>query len=132
MSEHEWVEAYIRKADESLAGAQSEYESGRFNNCANRAYYAAFQTAISALLADGIRRGDGKWPHTFVQSEFVGRLVNRRHRYPRRLRGTLADLQILRHHPDYEAVTITRTDASRALRLCREFIEAVRLGSERQ
>lgn len=44
MSENERVDAYMRKATESLAGAQSEYDNGRFNNSANRAYYAAFQT----------------------------------------------------------------------------------------
>ena len=132
MSENVSIDAYMRKADESLAGAQSEYDNGRFNNSANRAYYAVFQAAISALLADGIRRSDGKWPHTFVQSEFVGKLVNRRHRYSTQLRDTLADPQLLRHHADYRDVTITRSDASRALRLSREFVAAVRLGSGRQ
>jgi hypothetical protein len=28
MSEMEWIDAYMRKVDESLAGAQSEYDIG--------------------------------------------------------------------------------------------------------
>ena len=43
------AELYLRKALESLAGAESECANRRFSNCANRAYYAAFQAAISAL-----------------------------------------------------------------------------------
>jgi hypothetical protein len=71
-------------------------------------------------------------PRANMTSEFVGNLVNRRHRYPARLRDTLAELQLLRHHADYRDITITRTDARRALGLCRELVEAVQLGSERQ
>lgn len=132
MSEGDWIEAYIRKAAESLAGAQSEYDNGRFNNSANRAYYAAFQAAISALIRDGIWRNDGNWPHAFVQSEFIGRPINRRHRYPTELRGTLADLQRYRHRADCRHTSITRSDASTAVRRSSAFVAAVRAGSERQ
>jgi uncharacterized protein (UPF0332 family) len=132
MSENRDPEAYLNKAMESLDGAQSEFDNERFNNSANRAYYAAFQAAIGALLRDGIWRGDGKWPHTFVQSEFVGKLINRRRRYPSRLRQTLFDLQELRHRADYGGSRIHRAEANLALRRCREFVETVRLESERQ
>ena len=33
---------YLEKAAESLAGAESEYVNGRYNNCSNRCYYACF------------------------------------------------------------------------------------------
>ena len=55
MSDQLVAEVYWRKAVESLAGAQSECASARYSNCANRAYYAAFQAAISTLLQNGIR-----------------------------------------------------------------------------
>lgn len=132
MSDNRDPDAYLRKANESLDGTQSEYEVERFNNCMNRAYYAAFQAAISALLREGIWRNDRKWPHTFVQSEFAGKLINRRRRYPSRLRDTLADLQLLRHQADYDGATITRAEAREGVRRSRELIEAVGLGSERQ
>jgi uncharacterized protein (UPF0332 family) len=115
---------------DSLAGTQSEFDSERFNNSANRAYYAAFQAAISAMLRHGIRRADGKWPHTFVQSEFNGKLIKRQRRYPSRLRETLAKLQLLRHRADYQGATISRSDARLALRLSGELLDAVEHGGE--
>lgn len=132
MSENQEAEAYLKKAGESLAGAQSEFANGRFNNAANRAYYAAFQAAIAALLRESIRASDEHWAHTFVQSEFAGKLINRRHRYPSDLRNVLSDLLRLRHDADYRGATIHRADASQAVRRSREFVDAVRLGRERR
>ena len=47
----ESVESFLVKAEESLAGAESEYVNGRYNNCANRCYYACFQAAIASSTA---------------------------------------------------------------------------------
>lgn len=132
MSDDRNADLYWHKAIESLAGAESELVQERFNNAANRAYYAAFQAAIAALLRNGIRGKDETWPHRFVQAEFVGKLVNRRHRYPARLRDTLAELQRLRHRADYGGTSITRADANLVVRRCLEFVETIRLESERQ
>ncbi len=38
---------FMEKAQESLAGAESEAANGRHNNCANRCYYAT--TRVSRL-----------------------------------------------------------------------------------
>jgi hypothetical protein len=46
---------FLVKAREALAGAESEYANGRFNNCANRAYYACFLAALHALAQVGIQ-----------------------------------------------------------------------------
>lgn len=43
--------AFLDRARESLAGAESEYVNDRYNNSANRSYYAVFQAATYALLA---------------------------------------------------------------------------------
>lgn len=48
------ADAYLQKAVESLLGAESECANQRFSNCANRAYYAAFQAAISALIRESV------------------------------------------------------------------------------
>ena len=132
MSENRDADEYMTKARESLAGAESEFENERFNNGVNRAYFAAFQAAISALLRDGIRRGDDTWPHKYVQSEFSGRLINRRRRDPPRFRATLAELQRLRHRADYRGATIAWPDARNALLFSNEFVDAVRAGGESQ
>ncbi len=49
MAEPEITEIYLLKAEESLAGAESEFINGRYNNTAGRCYYACFQAAIAAL-----------------------------------------------------------------------------------
>ena len=55
---------YQAKAEESLAGAEVEFASGRYNNSANRAYYACFQAAVAALIRAGVRpTGGGEWSH---------------------------------------------------------------------
>ena len=45
---------YLSKAEESLAGAVSEFANSRYNNCANRCYYGCFQAAVSALYSAGL------------------------------------------------------------------------------
>jgi uncharacterized protein (UPF0332 family) len=130
MSDDQNAELYWLKAIESLKGAESELSNGRYNNATNRAYYAVFQAAISALLNDGVRPRDGRWAHTFVQAEFVGRLINRRRRFPPALRDTLSLLQRFRHNADYRGATIDRAEARTAVRRSREFLNAVRPGVE--
>jgi uncharacterized protein (UPF0332 family) len=84
-------QVFLAKAQESLAGAESEFTNGRYNNCANRCYYACFQAAVAALSRAGIRpSGQGaEWGHAFVQARFAGELINRRKVYPSSLRGFL-------------------------------------------
>src|SRR5688500_17071878 len=46
-------DAFLARAKESLAGAESEFGNERYNNVANRAYFACFHAAVAALaLAD--------------------------------------------------------------------------------
>src|SRR5499433_673528 len=100
------ITIYLAKADESLRTAESEFANGRYNSCANRCYYACFQAAIAALLAEGIR-ARGQWSHEFVQGQFVGVLINQRHLYEAGLRRLLADNQSLRDKADYRAELVT-------------------------
>jgi hypothetical protein len=80
-------------------------------------------------LRNGIQpRRQGQWPHEFVQAEFAGKLINRRRRYPPELRSTLPSLQALRNRADYELEEIKPSDAARALRQGREFVDSVRSG----
>jgi uncharacterized protein (UPF0332 family) len=119
------ITIYLTKADESLRTAESEFANGRYNSCANRCYYACFQAAIAALLAEGIR-ARGQWSHEFVQGQFVGVLINQRHLYETQLRRVLADNQQVREKADYRPELVNATQASRALRRTRTFVAAVR------
>ncbi len=116
---------YLLKAERSLLGAESEYAAGRYENVANRCYYACFQAAIAGLRRHGIRPSVDQWGHDFVQSRFVGQLVNRRHRYPAALRTMLTDLRVLRQRADYETDPISQVEAARGLRKARLVVAAV-------
>jgi uncharacterized protein (UPF0332 family) len=119
------ITIYLAKAVESLQTAESEFANGRYNSCANRCYYACFQAAIGALLAEGIR-ARGQWSHEFVQGQFVGVFINQRHLYETQLRRVLSDNQTVRDKADYRPELVTATQATRALRRTRMFVAAVR------
>ena len=118
---------FLFKAEESLAGAASELVNGRYNNCANRCYYACFQAAIAALMHHDIRPQGDEWSHAFVQSRFVGQLINRRKRYPVALRETLSRTLVLRERADYRLASISYEQATRALGQTRVFVEAIQV-----
>jgi uncharacterized protein (UPF0332 family) len=131
MSDKQNAEAYLRKAHDSLAGAESECANRRFSNCANRAYYAAFQAAISALVRAGVRpRSSEQWPHGYVQAEFVGKLINRNRRYPSTLRSILSELSDVRSDADYRPDDVSEVEAKRGLRKSRDFLRAIDSGGE--
>jgi uncharacterized protein (UPF0332 family) len=102
---------FLEKAQASLAGAESEAANARYDNCANRAYYACFQAAVAALLRAGIRSPNpqGHWSHLFVHGQFVGQLVNRRKLYPSGLRDTLQHTYQLRQAADYTDDLVRQT-----------------------
>lgn len=118
---------FLSKAEESLAGAESELDNGRYNNCANRCYYACFQAAVHALVTAGIRPpgSSGQWSHAFVPAQFDGQLVNRRKLYPTELRNVLARGYLLRQTADYRSDLVTLTEATRALRRARTFVATI-------
>lgn len=130
MAGRQAIRDYLAKAVESLEGAECELANRRFNNCANRSYYACFQAAIAALLVADIqaRSPSGHWRHEQIQAQFIGQLINRRRRYPPTLRRALGENMLLRQTADYETDTISEVQASRAVRRSREFVEAVREG----
>ncbi|MGH2458722.1 MAG: HEPN domain-containing protein [Chloroflexota bacterium] len=134
MLESERMSIFLVKAAESLAGAESEFVNGRYDNCANRCYYACFQAAIAALLqASIVPTGDRAWGHPFVQAQFAGALVNRRKLYPSAMRDTLPQNLMLRQRADYEEQRVSATQAQRSVQRTREFVGAILTkGSERE
>ncbi len=119
---------FLRKATESLAGAQLEFDNGWYNNCANRCYYACFQAAVAALQRAGIRPRGDEWSHEFVPAQFDGQLIYRRKRYPTELRGVLGRTYTLRQTADYDEDPVSRTEADRALRRTRTFVTTIQTG----
>ncbi len=119
--------AYLHKAIESLAGAESEFANRRYNNCANRCYYAMFQAAVAALIAAGIRPVNVReqWGHDFVQAQFSGMLIGRRKLYPSDLSPLLSDVSRRRMTADYEIVATSQTVAERTLQKAKAFVSTV-------
>jgi uncharacterized protein (UPF0332 family) len=118
---------FLDKARESVAGARAEYDAGRYNNAANRSYYAVFQAAIHALQLEGVRLpGSGSnWGHAFVDSQFSGLLINRRHLYETGLRNVISDNRSLREDADYKVDGVNPLRAARAVQRAERFVAAV-------
>lgn len=101
------AQAWLSKAEEALAGAGAEATERRYDNAANRLYFACFQAAIAALVHAGVRPERSEWKHSDVQAEFNGILVKRRHLYPSDFRGLLNELGGLREKADYESQRVS-------------------------
>lgn len=120
-------EVLLEKAQECLAGAVSELAAGRYNNAANRAYYACFQAAVAALDIQSVRPQSGRnqWGHDFVQAQFAGLPIRRRRLYPPELRDTLSKAYSLRQQGDYQSVHVTHIQATRIVSRARSFVNQV-------
>ena len=119
---------YLAKAEENLRGEEREFAQGRYNNAANRRYYACFQAAVGALHHAGMapRGGRSDWGHAYVQAEFVGRVIHRRRLYPSPLRQVLARNLTLRHTADDALDLVTQTQAAWVLQRTQDFLAAIR------
>jgi uncharacterized protein (UPF0332 family) len=118
---------FLDKARESVTGARAEYEASRYNNAANRSYYAVFQAAIHALQMEGVTLpgGGDAWGHPFVDSHFVGHLINRRHLYESNLRNVIPENRKLRHDADYNPESVNPIRAFRAIQRAERLVAAV-------
>jgi uncharacterized protein (UPF0332 family) len=118
---------YLAKAQEKLAGAESELQYGRTNSCARSAYYACFHAAIAALLHAGLTAPESArgWGHDWVHTSFVGQLIQRRKVYAASLRRSLPDLLVLRHTGDYRETSVSQREAQQAVRRAQAFVQAV-------
>jgi len=114
---------FLEKARENLSAAETCFEKGLYNACANRAYFAAFQAAVSALASQGIKRD--RIDHKWVQAEFSGRLIKKRKIYPGRVKSHLADMQTVRNEADYEIQKVTGKVARKQLAGAREILTLV-------
>jgi uncharacterized protein (UPF0332 family) len=113
---------YLSKAKEALAGAESERQDDTTTQ-PGRAYYAAFQAAISALIRVDLRQTT--WTHERVQALFAGQLINRRKLYPTELRSVLPELLAIRVTADYKPNAVSRAVARQTVRRAHRFLDAV-------
>jgi uncharacterized protein (UPF0332 family) len=124
----ETEDVYLSKAEESLAGAVSEFANRRFNNCANRCYYGCFQAAVSALRDAGLAPSGERatWSHEQIQATFSRELIRRRKLIGSEFRDVLPRLYLVREAADYKEDLVSEIQAARALQRARGFLQAVR------
>ena len=119
------ADAFLAKAEESLASAEDDFAKGRFNSCARNAYYAAFQVAVAALLHAGIQ-APHSWGHGYVAGRFSAILMRQRRIYPPRFRRLLPDALELRTNADYSDRATSTRKARDTLSSSREVVTLVR------
>ena len=118
------AERYLRKARESLASAEADVAAGRYNSAANRAYYAAFQATVAALIHNSIHPAKG-WQHKFVSSQLSGKLIKRRKLLPSVLPASFDYLFRIRVLGDYEPDEESKKDAIGCAKAAARFVEEV-------
>jgi uncharacterized protein (UPF0332 family) len=117
------IQTFLEKAVENLDIAQVAFDNGAYNAVANRAYYAAFQSAIAALAREGITHEDN--PHSWVQAQFSGILIQRRKLFSSLLKSHLLDMQRMRDDADYSTQMISKSKARTQLRQATEFVSSI-------
>jgi uncharacterized protein (UPF0332 family) len=92
----------------------------------SRAYFAAFQAAIAALLAltDYHRRGQ-YWDHGEVAAEFTRRLIRQRKVFASDLASILDDVKTRRHQADYSTFAMSDKIAQRVLDRAKRLVARV-------
>ncbi len=116
----EITEHFFHKAKENLNASQLLFDSGLYNACANRAYYASLQAALASLEANGIKRD--RIDHGIVQADFAQWLIKRKKVYPNKFKSYLSDMQAVRDQADYSVKNVSRKLASVQLFQASEFI----------
>jgi uncharacterized protein len=112
-----------RNAHEFLQAAQRCLREGWYNSAVNRAYYAMFQAARTALAAVGIDRA--QWSHGALHATFATELIRRRKVYPLSLVHALTEAMERRHMADYSDTQISRRRATRTVNAAEDFVSRV-------
>lgn len=122
---------FLAKAQRNLITAERDQSHRAFDPCVSRAYFAAFQAAIAALLAlsDYRRRGQ-YWDHGEIAAEFTRRLIRQRKSFPGEIASTLDDLKTRRHQADYSTVTLSERIAQRSLDRARGLVKLIEAALE--
>jgi uncharacterized protein (UPF0332 family) len=110
----------LEKAYEFLQSAQRCLQEGWYNSAVDRAYYAMFQAARTALAAVAIERP--QWSHGGLHATFATELVRRRKQYPLACVYALTEAMELRHMADYSDLQLSQRQATRAVKAAEEFL----------
>lgn len=123
-SMNERASIYWAKAQENLESAALLLAERKYNACTNRAYYAALQASVAALLHEGYTVE--KIDHALTQGEFVGKLIHRKKLYPQHIASHLDTLRQAREDADYKPKMMSEIRARRQVAHATEFLHTIR------
>jgi uncharacterized protein (UPF0332 family) len=118
--------AYLEKAERALSGARLLLGAGDSEGACNRAYYAMFDAAHSALLSvqtDALETSTKT--HQGLISAF-GKHIVQGHHVDVELGRALNKVQRLRQLADYTGDPVSLEDARWAVEQAQAFVEAIR------
>jgi uncharacterized protein (UPF0332 family) len=113
----------LEKANEFMQTAQRCLQEGWYNSAVNRAYYAMFQAARTALTAVGVERP--QWNHGALHATFATELVRRRKVYPLSMVHALTEAMERRHMADYSDIHMSQRRAMRTVNAAADFVSRV-------
>jgi uncharacterized protein (UPF0332 family) len=116
---------FVCKAQEALDASVFLLERGWTNSAANRAYYAVFHAARSALVAARVCSLEHAWSHKALQSTF-SQLVRRQKAIPAHLPAILTHNRDVRAVADYEVEMVSLRIARTAVLRAEEFVGHIR------
>jgi uncharacterized protein (UPF0332 family) len=116
---------FFEKAVENIKDAEDAFRNARYNACANRSYFAAYQAAVSLLSKFGVKSPKLDFDHAWVQANFVVNFIKRKKVLSSKFSDYLNDLRSLREIADYRPVSVSKKDAKRALDKANELIKEI-------
>jgi uncharacterized protein (UPF0332 family) len=115
-------ESFIARAKENVLDAEIAFNGGRYNACANRAYYAPFHAAIAALMHFG---HPPNIDHAPVRAGFSKYLINEKKIFPASMTNMLNQIMETRSEADYAKIEISRKTAQGQFKMAKQFVETV-------
>jgi uncharacterized protein (UPF0332 family) len=113
----------LEKAHEFMQTAQQCLQEGWYNSAVNRAYYAMFQAARTALRAVGVERS--QWNHGALHATFATELARHRKVYPLSMVHALTEGMERRHMADYSDIHMSQRRATRTVNAAVDFVSRV-------
>jgi uncharacterized protein (UPF0332 family) len=112
----------MAKARQAVLSAKALLDLGDADGATSRAYYAMFDAARAALIANGVELHTSK--HGRVIGEFSRRFV-KNGPLPRATGRALNDAQVLRTRADYDGPNVAPDAARNIVAEAAEFVDAI-------
>ena len=112
----------IEKSADDLDTAQINYNAGKYDASANRAYYSVYHAIRAVLALDNIERKKHSGNISYFREHYIATEI-----FDRAYSETIKNAETLRNEADYDDMkTISAEDAYDAIEKARHFISAVK------